>query len=404
MSIFALKLPYIFYCFAMIIKHIIPHGWLTASFKKPKPKPARNIDHVESANHGEGPENSTVVMVESRRSTRSVVPPETRDFGMNTDHDDMQDVLAAIEISERDATIEALKQELEQERQACIRVENELNDKLESIKTKWKRAANELDQIRSKPRDFVPVTDEELKNMVTQLRYNIRSFAIQYFSDRPGYIRAEKDPVFAAYIPRLLKSCLEQPETYPSLVQAFIWVVIETQIFNRGRWAGCIAKDYSNLWKYLDFRRAQDYTKSHKDQQNLLIWRARTAILVSASLTEEDHTHARQVKDAIVRETLAVLKLLSDEDYGDEIGNILDDAIRLDKVINSQAAKISWDFGPPPGGDSAEDSPLPEDGEMVVVFPAMIKRGKSNGEDFDIRSVLLPRVQEFCAREKERKA
>lgn len=370
-------------------------------FRPKRSKRRPKIDHVENLNHGEESDNSTVVVVHPRNAS-PMARQETRDAKVDTDFDDIH-VLAAIQIGERDATIESLKKDLEQERQARIGAENDneqLSSRLKSIQIKWKRAANELDQIRSKPRDFAPVTDEELKNMVTQLRYNIRSFAIQYFSDRPGHNTVENDPIFAGYIRRHLKLCLKQPETYPALVQAFIWIVLLNQIFDRGRWAGCAAKDYSNIWKRLVLRRAKDDTVSNKDEQELLAWRARTAILVSEELTEDDFSHAEQTKRSIIHEILAVLKLLSDEDYDDEIGNILDDAINVDKVINSQAAKISWNFGTLPGEEDIKDSPPRESGEMMVVFPAMVKQGKSNGEDFDVQSVLLPRVREFCAREK----
>ncbi|KAI0891530.1 hypothetical protein F4806DRAFT_482253 [Annulohypoxylon nitens] len=355
---------------------------------------------------------------------------ETRDVATDTDPSDTQNTLAEIskrdetinslkqeiskrdettssliqDISKRDETVNSLKQFLEQERQARIRVEDEtrqLSSRLKSIQTKWKRTASELDQVQRQSRNCKPVTDEELKGMVRQLRYNIRSFAIQHFSDRAGYGQTETKLEFASYMPASEGHYLDRPENFPPLVQVFVWKILMGQVFDCFRWAGSVSESFDEIWGHLVSGISKENTLTFTAVQKLHQWRATTAILVSESLDEEDLSYLQDGKGYIMGETLKVLKLFSNEPYEDELSNILDDAIKLDKMICSQVAKISWEFGEPPKRVNDQDSTSLDIVDKVVIFPAMLKRGKSNGEDFNVQSVLLPGVEGFCTRGKK---
>lgn len=64
----------------------------------------------------------------------------------------------------------------------------------------------------------------------------------------------------------------------------------------------------------------------------------------------------------------------------------------MDRVISSQVAKVSWRL---PNEEEHEKIPeaLPGQEQSVVICPDMLKRGKSNGEDFELEFVLLPGTQ-----------
>lgn len=247
MSIFAWNLSSILYYFAMFYGRLYEYS-IGRVIKRRTHRPRK--ERAPVLDYGEETDNSAIVVVDPRRTTPR---QETHHKEINKDLDDMQDALA-----ERNAAIESLRQDLEQERQARIRIEDDnqqLSSRLKSIQTKWKRTANELDQLRSKSRDFAPVTDEELKNQVTQLRYNIRNFAIQYFSDCPVYGTPEVRPKYLRYLPIWADFCLEQPETYPILMQALIWTILDRQVLNSGIWAGYAGRFFGGLWKHLASRK-----------------------------------------------------------------------------------------------------------------------------------------------------
>jgi hypothetical protein len=63
--------------------------------------------------------------------------------------------------------------------------------------------------------------------------------------------------------------------------------------------------------------------------------------------------------------------------------SILDTAISLDKMITSQPTDIHWSFEKVIDAENGEE-------DIVVICPALIKRGKSNGEDFDVEAMILP--------------
>lgn len=91
-----------------------------------------------------------------------------------------------------------------------------------------------------------------------------------------------------------------------------------------------------------------------------------------------------------------------DKDLRDQISHLIDGALDLDKLINSQVAEVTW-FSDlrQNAGRFDEDLMETEQGEkkqtedsenvvtLVCTAPAMFKRGKSTGEDFDVENMLL---------------
>ncbi|KAI1214572.1 uncharacterized protein F4807DRAFT_403794 [Annulohypoxylon truncatum] len=371
-----------------------------------RPRAERSVDSAQALCYGETSGNSNYVVNDPGGNVLTTERRGTRDTGVNTDSNDVRENPIPISIAERDAIIDTLTRELEKEHQARVQAENEtrqLNSKLKSIQIKWKRTANKLDQILSQSQGFSQVTDEELKEMALQLRYNIRNFAIQYFGDPVGYRRAETYPDYVYYLPEYYELYLTRPENYPTVVQAFLWDVLTYKIFNRFRWAGCMSSSFNTFWSRLFIRRNTNDTMAHTTGQKLHAWRATTANLASECLTEKDLSNIQQIKDAIIHRIHEVLKLLSNGTYDGDVGSIIDDAIKLDKMISSQVAMVSWEFGKTLDDGSTENPPRSDMGDIVVVCPAMLKRGKSNGEDFDVQSVLLPREEGFCVSEKYKK-
>ncbi|KAI2471961.1 hypothetical protein F4781DRAFT_64783 [Annulohypoxylon bovei var. microspora] len=203
-------------------------------------------------------------------------------------------------------------------------------------------------------------------------------------------------------MPKYYELFLKRPENHPTVVQVFIWRVLVDKIFDRFRWAGRASKGFDTLWDNLFYKRSRDPKMTHTAIQKLHAWRATTTGLVCESLTDEDVAYDLCEKENIMYGIHTVLDPLFNETYDAELANLLDEAIKLDKVISSQAAMVSWKFNKPPSEKLPGKPALLNMEEMVVVCPAMIKRGKSNGEDFDDESVLLPRIEGFCKVGRER--
>ncbi|KAI0833090.1 hypothetical protein F5Y06DRAFT_301350 [Hypoxylon sp. FL0890] len=306
----------------------------------------------------------------------------------------------ATKIAELSATIDSLRHNIKQESQLRVKAETEvqqLSSKLKTVQTKWKRTASKLDQILSQAQVFNTVTDEELVSMVRQLQYNIRGFAVQYFSEPFPDFGLMPKPNYADYLPERYILYLRRSENCPTIVQSFVWHVLASEVFDQFRWAGCASGNFDALWDHIAHARIRESQATAIATQKLHAWRATTTGLVLDSLNERDTSTNQELKAIIMHEMRMVLSKISKQAYESELDNILDAAINLDKIISSQAAKISWRFLDLQDGEHARKELLSNNIKgLVVVSPTMVKRGKSNGEDFDTESVLLPKVEEFC--------
>jgi hypothetical protein len=118
---------------------------------------------------------------------------------------------------------------------------------LEDLRKRWKQAARELDKARSQSQGFYQVTDNYLIDQTTQLRYNIRNFAIQYFGGelRKGRSKFETKPAYwdkymmptTAGDPLGCEVLMMSPERRPSVVEAFLWRFLVGHVFDQFRWA-----------------------------------------------------------------------------------------------------------------------------------------------------------------------
>ncbi|KAI1758899.1 hypothetical protein GGR53DRAFT_515554 [Hypoxylon sp. FL1150] len=290
-------------------------------------------------------------------------------------------------------TITSLTTQLNDEKRSRARAESELlqvKSKLKAIQLKWKKTATHLDKVLSQARGFNQVTDEELKEMAMQLQYNIRNFAIQYFSESssPPPQALERDS-YEGHIPKYCEPYMKQPEQYPLLVEHFLWRVLTDHIFERFLWAGASSQALGNLWGLFVYSKGNEF-QTLETIQKLHTWRATTTGMVLECPSDNDTLCNAEMKERIVVNIQQVLNALSDKDYDDELHNILDAAIKMDRVICSQVARVSWRFENTSYTEHGLKLEPPEQGGVMVAYPAIVKRGKSNGEDFELESVLLP--------------
>jgi len=316
--------------------------------------------------------------------------------------------------------LQALQKTLEEERRHRETAENELRKKnieLEDIRKRWKQAASELNKFRVQAQGFYQVTDRYLIDLATQLRYNIRSFAIQYFGGAlPNNVKMQNTEFFECYMQPATPGTdayrvyLRSPGKCPSIVQAFLWRVLASEIFDKFLWAGNISRRVSRLCDLLRPRsqsEANPESRSNPEaERKYQMWSATTTGLLLDTLNMEEGSEAYKRLEKDKNEILEQIQITidpfvrsCDEGYTQELRRILNDALALDREISRQVARVFWVFGSKKTQLMFDSTTMElEKGEkpskanqevLLVVGPAMRKRGKSTGEDFNVENVLL---------------
>ncbi|KAL4883557.1 hypothetical protein BJY04DRAFT_26890 [Aspergillus karnatakaensis] len=301
------------------------------------------------------------------------------------------------------------------------------NSDLDVLRKRWKAAARELDKSRSQNQGFYQVTDNYLIELTTRLRYNIRNFAIQYFG---GELKAKPkldtkpknwDVYMAANTPtpqdceRFLLS-----DRRPSIIQAYLWRFLVTDVFDCFRWAGDNAITMRNMCRLLrpDGQYSSSTTPLVPDEERKFqLWLANTTAVVldagNAPSKREETTSqvTRRVASLVdkMREIIDHFAVSKDAGYTQELTRILEEAVSFDMEIHRQVARVQWIF-PQSGQEMVFDKGAMrlEAGEIagkekelvkLVVCAGMKKRGKSTGEldGFAAPATWLVPMEVSCA-------
>jgi hypothetical protein len=293
--------------------------------------------------------------------------------------------------------------------------EKQLEKRLRDIKIRWKSTAKELDGLRAQGRGFYQITDAYLEELIARLRYNIRNFAIQYFSG------ALAKPL--RIVPNLLwENCMEpitegtgvyldhlkSLDQRASVVQAFLWRILVRHVFNQFRWAGSASHSILELYEALEnpTRASRMSTANADGVKRFHIWRGTTVGLLLGSMDDEKLRSAdvrvEKFKSDLFEDVDACLGLMRSgrhEDFMNSFRDLIDEAIILDKEISQQVSCVVWTFENKAGSWTLDPismelesgkSPAGGDSEVAfVVCPGVLKQGKSSGEDFDKITWLL---------------
>lgn len=167
--------------------------------------------------------------------------------------DDSRSLKSQISLEEWQQVQRDLKLEIELKNRATMdlkKKEQELNEycqqkdhELDYLRKAWKQANNELNKVLAQAQGFLQVTDNELIQKTRLLRFNIRNFADQQFGEADidakslssFWISVEK----YTQIPYdLFVTCAKNPSSRHITVGAFLWAVLQQEIFGSFRWAG----------------------------------------------------------------------------------------------------------------------------------------------------------------------
>lgn len=140
------------------------------------------------------------------------------------------------------------------------------------------------------------------------------------------------------------------------------------------------------------------------------MWKATTSALILESMnngqSENQNTEvwAREFSSSVL-DTIVPLMRDLDEGILENLTDIIQNSIFLDKNICRQSARVGWLIPPSERSLSFDPdfmaveagAPPPQRGQRIgmVAAPGLKKRGKSTGEDFEIENLLL-KVKVFC--------
>lgn len=149
---------------------------------------------------------------------------------------------AAEELAKKDA-------DLEQQREMWENELRERDEEVDDYQKRWKKTAKELNKLRASSQGYYQMTDQYLIDLATQLSYNIRSFAIQFFEGKTkSRVTLGSSRFLGPYLHAIkpggdhlhpgLKNYLASPDRRPTVIQAFLWRVLVEEIMNGILWLG----------------------------------------------------------------------------------------------------------------------------------------------------------------------
>lgn len=118
-----------------------------------------------------------------------------------------------------------------------------LQKELDDCRKRWRQACFDLNKFQARGQGICQVTDNELQQKATQLRFNIRNFAEQQFR---GELRDAKDfsslwNTINKYLRKSFDSfkvCKKDRSRAPKILGVFLWAFLKNDVFDKFCWAG----------------------------------------------------------------------------------------------------------------------------------------------------------------------
>ncbi|KAK8102079.1 hypothetical protein PG984_015225 [Apiospora sp. TS-2023a] len=310
---------------------------------------------------------------------------------------------------------------------------------------KYKAAGKQLAAAQSQTQGiFQDLTDDRLIKKALILRQTVKTFALLW---RDLFIRVGETADILRWSARetrplsldghpLLSDKL--PIT-PVSMQAYIWHTIVARVFGRCLWAG---EDAEYLYHILNQFNTpspvrssltvisvkiranntpapKEYKKQDDVQalRKMKIWKATTAsLLLGPTASQSEMTSNIDAERQIRREIRRIcerafpdrlfvgFRAENRDRYRAHVYQIIEQAVKLDLEVSKQGAGIHWEFGDVVGCmdnyDPETEATLPM---RIVTVPALLKLGKSNGEDLDLEPRVLLQGEEADAIERSRR-
>ncbi|KAF5607821.1 hypothetical protein FPANT_712 [Fusarium pseudoanthophilum] len=291
---------------------------------------------------------------------------------------------------------------------------------LANSRAERKELVEMLTDLRTKVQPVGLLTDREIMRFVKQLKYNISNLAEQW----PDGVPLKSPSMDHKYLSHLqsitpessdYRLLLQNEDRRPQVVESFIWKVLTTEVFGLFYWAGeSVAPHIRGL--RLHFSPDQLGSPGLCDVQ---MWTSKTTQLLFEAVNSrgdnekgQNNLYLERIKNQItslIIETLG-LSINSRSSIAEQLDDILQGAIDLDKRFSQQAARWEWMYsykGYHEGGlvfdndlmklDQAEQIPSDEKAEVqkvvqFVISPALIKRGDNDSANDGLEATVMKMV------------
>ncbi|KAK8067599.1 hypothetical protein PG996_006711 [Apiospora saccharicola] len=284
---------------------------------------------------------------------------------------------------------------------------------------KYKTAGKQLAVAQSQTQGiFQDLTDDRLVQKALTLRQTVKTFAQLW---RDLFIRVGKTPDVLRWSARETGPVsldghpllLDKLPITPVSMQAYIWHTIVKSVFGKCVWAGDDAENLHHVWCRFNTYKKQDDVQALRKMK---IWKATTASLLlgptvpqieMTSNVDADRQIHRQIRRICNHAFPGRLFVGFHEEvryrYQMHVYQIIEQAVKLDLEVCKQGAGIHWEFGDVVGRMDNYDPETEATLSMrIITAPALLKLGKSNGEDLDLEPRVLLQGEEACAFEGSR--
>ncbi|KAL2857179.1 hypothetical protein BJY01DRAFT_242569 [Aspergillus pseudoustus] len=286
----------------------------------------------------------------------------------------------------------------------------------DSLRKRLLQTANELNQVMRQNQGSSQLTDDELIQKARQLRYEINSFVIQYFDHELKNLKIPHTSY--AYFSKYVRGEKGNFETYMrsstrhALVEAFLWLYLEEEVFGKFRWAPTEAsKMLTGMCDFFEPLKSVDSDTIPEAQRKFHTWRSHTSSLVLNTMYLNGRSALAETGRFMKTEVAKIARALepfspsSWRDLQDSLVDIISRGLTLDEDISKQVASFTWSMEAPeilPCPFNPESMELEPGRQMtegltvrLVTAPGLNKSGNSFGEDFDVVNGLL-KMQVSC--------
>ncbi|CAG9971731.1 unnamed protein product [Clonostachys byssicola] len=292
-------------------------------------------------------------------------------------------------------------------------------EKVDKLRKMNRETAAELDEVLRQNKVPDQLTDDEVIEMVNQLRSNIRNLTIQCFGEklkldgRPNLSNAKLDLQGSISIPISLETvhhCVSNPGLRPVIIQDFIWRWLISHVFSAYCWS---PEDTSSAIIHLEKLLSNNLQKGEINQsgdpeREFHTWRANTSKMVHEATETSPNTRERmdfekicnQLKDDLMKRIKIWLPRKKKVPI-EQMVDIIRQSIFLDIHLSKQVAKIQWKLFDDNArrvkkfdGNSMEPAPGQsqlEEGKSfdLVPAPGLIRYGSSSGNEYYIPLLLM---------------
>ncbi|KAB5536287.1 hypothetical protein GE09DRAFT_1142033 [Coniochaeta sp. 2T2.1] len=304
---------------------------------------------------------------------------------------------------------------LEKERAAHSETRSELENKHDEVKDmrkRWLDSATQLNSLIRQGQTPNQMTDDEIIQKVSALRFTIKSFALQFFGD--DIKQLEIDGAASDFLNHYVQLPEDYLEAYmqsqsfrPMLVRAFLWEYIREHVFGEFCWApDPIGRSMTHTVRFLVAPEGDDGRSPQPDiVRTFHSWRAKTSSLLVEAIGRRGGQTSDHRQKFCVNEAAGICGVLSSFSTTDPVllqsrlSDLIRKSLEIDEGLSKQVAWIHLAGFESPcllGNlhsiymelERGHTSTAADQQVQLVLSPFLCRLGNSSGEAYHVWQIL----------------